>query len=56
VLTAAGAALALVALLGLLLDSAFAWWWADSAAALTIAAFLIVEGMRALALRRRSAR
>jgi len=56
VLTAAGAALAIVALIGLVLDSAFGWWWADSIAALTIAAFLIVEGTRALILRRRPAR
>jgi divalent metal cation (Fe/Co/Zn/Cd) transporter len=48
-LTAAGAALAAVALLGLSLDRAFRWWWADPAAALFIAALLFLEGVRALA-------
>lgn len=53
ILTAAGAALAAVALLGLSLDRALGWWWADPAAALVIAAFLFVEGARALVLRAR---
>jgi divalent metal cation (Fe/Co/Zn/Cd) transporter len=49
ILTAAGAALAAVALLGLSLDRAFGWWWADPAAALAIAALLFLEGARGLA-------
>lgn len=44
VLSAAGAVLATAALAGLLLDGAFEWWWADSVAALIIAAVLLREG------------
>jgi divalent metal cation (Fe/Co/Zn/Cd) transporter len=47
-LTAAGAVLALVTLLAVLVDDAFGWWWADAVAALVIAAFLASEGLRAL--------
>ncbi len=46
VLSAAGAVLASVALLGLRLDDAFGWWWADPAAALVIASALAREGRR----------
>ena len=46
-LTAAGAVLAVVTLLALVLNSAFGWWWSDSVAALLIAVFLANEGQRA---------
>lgn len=48
-LTAAGAALALVALAGIALDGATGVAWADPAAALVIAAFLLDQGRRTLA-------
>lgn len=48
VLTAAGAVLALVTLLALVLDNAFGWWWSDAVAALVIAALLATEGARSL--------
>jgi divalent metal cation (Fe/Co/Zn/Cd) transporter len=44
VLSAAGAALAAVALAGTGLGKWLGWWWADSAAALLIAVFLAQEG------------
>jgi divalent metal cation (Fe/Co/Zn/Cd) transporter len=44
VLSAAGAALAVATLLGLLLNTALDWWWADSVSALVIAAVLMREG------------
>jgi len=49
ILSAAGAALAAAALLGLLLAEAFDWWWADPTAALIIAIALASEGVRARA-------
>jgi divalent metal cation (Fe/Co/Zn/Cd) transporter len=49
VLSAAGAALAAMALAGLALDRSLGWWWADPAAASLIALFLFVEGWRMLA-------
>lgn len=48
VLTAAGAVLALVTLGALMLNSALGWWWADSVAALLIAALLGREGLASL--------
>jgi divalent metal cation (Fe/Co/Zn/Cd) transporter len=45
-LTLAAAALAAVTLAALLVNSALGWWWADPAAALTIAAALGVEAVR----------
>jgi divalent metal cation (Fe/Co/Zn/Cd) transporter len=44
VLSAAGALLAAATLAGLALSSALDWWWADSVAALVIAAVLLREG------------
>jgi divalent metal cation (Fe/Co/Zn/Cd) transporter len=44
VLSGAGALLAVATLAGLALNGAFDWWWADSAAALVIAATLVREG------------
>jgi divalent metal cation (Fe/Co/Zn/Cd) transporter len=44
ILSGAGAFLAAATLMGLLLDAALHWWWADSVAALAIAAVLIREG------------
>ena len=46
VLTLAGAALAAITLLALFVASAFGWWWADPAAALSIAIVLVAEGIR----------
>ena len=46
VLTAASAALAAVALAALTVNAAFAWWWADPAAALLIATALAIEATR----------
>ena len=47
-LTGAGASLAMVALVGQLLNEVLGWWWADSAAALVIGLGLFVEGWRSL--------
>jgi divalent metal cation (Fe/Co/Zn/Cd) transporter len=44
VLSAAGVALAAVALTALVLDRALAWWWADPAGGLAIAAILAWQG------------
>ena len=49
-----GAALAGVALLGLLLDRALGWWWADRAAALIAAGIAAFEAVRILRERRRA--
>jgi divalent metal cation (Fe/Co/Zn/Cd) transporter len=46
ILSAAGATLAIAALLGLLLAHALDWWWADSIAALAISGALAAEGIR----------
>jgi divalent metal cation (Fe/Co/Zn/Cd) transporter len=43
-----GGGLALVALLGLVLDSAFGWWWADRCAGLLVAAVAATEAVRIL--------
>jgi divalent metal cation (Fe/Co/Zn/Cd) transporter len=48
VLSAAGAALAAVALAGLAVDRSLGWWWADPAAASLIALVLLREGWRTL--------
>ena len=48
ILTAAGAVLAFLAFVGLILKRAFGWWWADPAAALLITTFLVWEGRRAV--------
>jgi divalent metal cation (Fe/Co/Zn/Cd) transporter len=45
-LSLAGALLAAVALVSLALDRGLGWWWADGAAALLIAAFMMREGVR----------
>jgi divalent metal cation (Fe/Co/Zn/Cd) transporter len=46
-LSAIGAAVGLLALLGLGLDSAFDWWWADRVAGLLIAAIAAFEASNA---------
>jgi len=48
VLTAVGACLAAVTLLGLLVNTLLGWWWADPLAALLITAVLLREGWHAL--------
>ena len=48
ILTAAGAVLAFLAFLGLVLERTLAWWWADPVAALLITGFLVWEGRRAV--------
>lgn len=48
ILTGAGAVLAFLAFVGLGLNGAFGWWWADPIAALAITAFLLWEGRRAM--------
>lgn len=48
VLTAVGACLAMVTLLGLLVNTLLGWWWADPLAALLITAVLLREGWHAL--------
>ena len=48
VLTAVGASLALITLLGLLVNTRLGWWWADPLAALLISGVLLREGWRAL--------
>jgi len=45
-LSLAGAFLALVSLFGLVLNDVLGWWWADSVAAILVAAVLAVEGWR----------
>jgi divalent metal cation (Fe/Co/Zn/Cd) transporter len=47
-LTGAGAVLALVTLLAIVVDNTFGWWWSDAVAAILIAAFLASEGAQAL--------
>ena len=47
-LTGAGASLAMVALVGLLLNRVLGWWWSDSAAALVIGVGLLAVGWRTL--------
>jgi divalent metal cation (Fe/Co/Zn/Cd) transporter len=47
-LTVSGVALASIALVGLILQRAAGWWWADPVAALVIAVFLAVQGAGAL--------
>lgn len=54
VLTLAGAALAAITLIALLVVAALGWWWADSIAALVIAVGLAGEGVR-VAIRHRFA-
>ncbi len=51
ILSAAGAALAAAALLGLMLARALGWWWADSIAGLAIAAALASESWRVALIR-----
>jgi divalent metal cation (Fe/Co/Zn/Cd) transporter len=53
VLSAAGAILAAATLAGLALSEGLDWWWADSTAALAIAAVLLREGSLALKSARR---
>lgn len=48
VLTAVGACLAVVTLLGLLVNTLLGWWWADPLAALLITGVLLREGWQAL--------
>jgi divalent metal cation (Fe/Co/Zn/Cd) transporter len=48
VLTAVGACLAAITLLGLLVNTRLRWWWADPLAALLITAVLLHEGWQAL--------
>ncbi|MBO0796911.1 MAG: hypothetical protein J2P36_39025, partial [Ktedonobacteraceae bacterium] len=48
VLTAVGACLAAVTLLGLLVNTTLGWWWADPLAAVLITGVLLREGWRAL--------
>lgn len=47
VLTAMGATLAALTLLGLVLDAMFAWWWSDAGAALIMSGLLFREGVLA---------
>ena len=47
-LSAMGAALGILALLGLLTDQLFGWWWADRIAALAVAAVATVEAIRVM--------
>jgi divalent metal cation (Fe/Co/Zn/Cd) transporter len=46
ILTSAGAALAAVTLVALIVNSTLGWWWADPAAAMSIGAALAAEGVR----------
>ncbi len=48
VLTAVGAFLAVVTLLGLLVNTRLRWWWADPLAALLITGVLLREGWHSL--------
>jgi divalent metal cation (Fe/Co/Zn/Cd) transporter len=46
-LSAIGAVVAVLALAGLGLDSAFDWWWADRVAAIVVSGIAAVEALRA---------
>jgi divalent metal cation (Fe/Co/Zn/Cd) transporter len=48
-LSAIGASTALLALLGLLLNDAFGWWWSDRVVALVIAVVAVIEARTLLA-------
>jgi len=48
VLTAVGACLAAITLLGLLVNTILGWWWADPLAAILITCVLLREGWRTL--------
>jgi divalent metal cation (Fe/Co/Zn/Cd) transporter len=50
--TSACVYLSLVVLIGLLLNAALGWWWADPLAALGVVVFLVHEGREALAAER----
>ena len=52
VLTAIAAALAAISLVGLGATSRFGWWWADAVAALMLAAVMLREGAKSLAMSR----
>jgi divalent metal cation (Fe/Co/Zn/Cd) transporter len=47
-LSAMGAALGVLALLGLLTDQLFGWWWADRVAALCVAVVVSAEAIRVM--------
>lgn len=49
-LSAVGAAVALLALIGLALDRSLGWWWADRVAALMVAAIAAAEAARVVGL------
>jgi divalent metal cation (Fe/Co/Zn/Cd) transporter len=53
-LSGIGAAVALLALIGLLLDRSFGWWWADRVAALSVAGIAAAETARLWLATRRS--
>lgn len=48
VLSAAGGLLALIALLALVVNRAFGWWWSDAVGSLVIAGVVAGEGLRSL--------
>jgi len=48
VMSAMGAALGVLALLGLLTDQLFGWWWADRVAALAVALVAAAEAIRVM--------
>ncbi|HVA07446.1 MAG TPA: hypothetical protein VNG12_11970 [Acidimicrobiales bacterium] len=50
-LSCMGAALGVLAVLGLLADQYFGWWWADRVAALAVAAVAAAEAVRVLRMR-----
>jgi divalent metal cation (Fe/Co/Zn/Cd) transporter len=54
VLTGVAAALAGTSLLGLTAATSLGWWWADALAALIVAAVMMREGAKSLAISRRS--
>ena len=47
-LSMVGGVLAVVAIIGLVLDTAFGWWWADRVAGLVVAAVAFTEAVRIL--------
>jgi len=53
-LTGVAAILAAISLLGQSAASSLGWWWADSLAALVVAALILREGARSLAMSRHS--
>ena len=56
VLTGIAAGLAAISLLGISASTRLGWWWADAVAALVVAGVMLREGVKSIAMSRRSGR